>query len=327
MSVISSQPATSALEAWLRRLPPSQPSHPELSTADASAAPGAPPARLPAGNGDLQQSLNQGWQDYMSKLRVNLNQPVKQQSKEADAMQKQLLKRRVDSLRQMMLMTHDKASLRALAGELACLARELKELVTSMSRNAADDPQAVGLAAGGGASAADGAASTQAGDEGEAASTPSADDAGSAASAADAPSGSGVAAQDGSVGAEQGADGGQRQTEAAAAAAANPQAALSSMLAKGNPVAGDPDIQEMQQTLKMVQAFIKQMAQQLRAQEKDKERQLQDDMRSADKALQDVDKILKGGPEALAAMGESPVSVSVQGGGEAAASAGPQAAE
>lgn len=321
MSVITSQPAVSSRPALTRSLTPSRSADAPPSGQDASGAAGSPPLRPAALNGSLQQSLNQGWQDYMQKLRVDLNRPVKQQNRETDQLKKQMLKQRVDSLRQMMLMTHDKASLRALAGELARLARDLKELVTSMTRNAADTQVAVNVNAGN--AAADPSSSQDVGQA--AASSDGAQDA-----AADEPTPTGGAEAGQAAGAAGGA---VQETPPGAAASAiraptGADARLGAMLTKGNPVANDPDIRDMQRTLKMIQAFIKQMAQLLKDQDKEKELQLREDMHAADKALQDVDKILKGGPEAMAAMGESGLGVSVAADGEAASGGvGQQAAE
>lgn len=276
--------------------------------------------KLPDPRSELQKSLSQGLQDYMQKLKVDLNRPVKRQSSEADAMQKAVLKQRVEGLRRMMMMSHDKGSLRALASELARLARELKDLVTSMTQNAADSQMAANV---GGDQGAGDAVSQQGGAEGEGSAAPASVDAASspeagsgsgadAAAAASEAGGATAAAQQ--AGAGQGAasdsqasEGVKEQSGSAQPAGdsqgqpVDPRAALHGMLSsgKGNPVAGDSDILEMQMTLKMVKEFIKQQMQQM----KDK-REAQDDLQSAEKALGDVDKILKGGPEAEEAMGE-----------------------
>ncbi|MEO4029428.1 hypothetical protein ABH313_15445 [Chromobacterium vaccinii] len=276
--------------------------------------------KLPDPRSELQKSLSQGLQDYMQKLKVDLNRPVKRQSSEADAMQKAVLKQRVEGLRRMMMMSHDKGSLRALASELARLARELKDLVTSMTQNAADSQMAANV---GGDQGAGDAVSQQGGAEDAGSAAPASADAASspeagsgsgadAAAAASEAGGATAAAQQ--AGAGQGAasdsqasEGVKEQSGSAQPAGdsqgqpVDPRAALHGMLSsgKGNPVAGDSDILEMQMTLKMVKEFIKQQMQQM----KDK-REAQDDLQSAEKALGDVDKILKGGPEAEEAMGE-----------------------
>ncbi|MBM2884687.1 hypothetical protein JFK97_09840 [Chromobacterium phragmitis] len=334
MSVITIQSAIAGIEQWRNRLvssgrsvaTPSSAPQTEGSGLDAQPSPAALMSSI---RSDLQKSLNQGWQDYMQKLRVDLSRPVKRQSAAADQMDKQLLKQRVDALRQMM-MTRDKAGLRALASQLAQLARELKSLVASMTQNAADQQMAVSLGGAADQPSVDSAAASaqdaspgqdHAADDAQAASSAEAAAVASAsasadaspvssaalaggnatqepASQADAPAGS----SDAAASAQQGA------SDQAAANAADPQAALRNMLAHGNPVAADQDIQEMLLTLKMVQAFIKQMALQLQAQE---ERKMKEDQEQAGKALQDVDTILKGGPEALAALsGQMDVNVS-----------------
>ncbi|AXE34207.1 hypothetical protein [Chromobacterium phragmitis] len=286
-------------------------------------------AKLPDPLSALQKSLNQGLQAYMQKLRVDLSRPTQKQSSEANAMQKALLKQRVEALRQQMMMVHDKASLRALASELARLARSLKELVASMTESAADQQMAVrageGQAAGEspaggeGAEPAAGAADEQA--AGDSAADAGGTGAGAAADAALAAakpeeptrSGEDRERQDaaGAAGVPASADAKQEAASEAAknqdvpqAQAVDSRAALRSMLMKGNPVASDPDIQEMKQVLNMVKAFVKQMAQQLKSQDEHKERGLREDIQKAEKSLEDVDKTLKGGPEALAAMGE-----------------------
>ncbi|WP_139165666.1 hypothetical protein [Chromobacterium amazonense] len=277
---------------------------------------------------DLQKSLNQGWQDYMQKLRVDLSRPVKRQSAAADQMDKQLLKQRVDALRQMMMMTRDKAGLRALASQLAQLARELKSLVASMTQNAADQQMAVSLGGAADQPSADSAAASaqdaspgqdHAGDDAQAASSAETAAVASASASADASPASSAEPASGNATQEPASQADapagssdaaapQGAADQAAANAADPQAALRNMLAHGNPVAADQDIQEMLLTLKMVQAFIKQMALQLQAQE---DRKMKEDQEQAGKALQDVDTILKGGPEALAALsGQMDVNVS-----------------
>ena len=316
MSVISS---SSGASIWRQSLFPSAPSNDASQHAapanngDADAQSPLQP-KLPDPRSELQKSLSQGLQDYMQKLKVDLNRPAQRQSSEADSMQKTVLKQRVEGLRRMMMMAHDKASLRALASELARLAKELKGLVESMSQNSADSQmtvsvggdQAAGDAAlqGSGADgfqSSDGAASSSAGeaassDEGGGASSgadaASAQQASNGQSAADRPASDANAKEQG---------GGAQPAGDSQAQAADPRAAQQSAQSggKGNQGAGDPDIQEMVQTLKMVKEFIKQQMQQM----KDK-RETQDDLQSAEKALGDVDKILKGGPEAEAAMGE-----------------------
>ncbi|MEN7430321.1 hypothetical protein VA599_06145 [Chromobacterium sp. TRC.1.1.SA] len=334
MSVISSPSGPSI---WRQSLFPSalsngasQPSSPASSAVNGDADAQSPlQPKLPDPRSELQKSLSQGLQDYMQKLKVDLNRPAQRQSSEADAMQKTVLKQRVEGLRRMMMMAHDKASLRALASELARLAKELKGLVESMSQNSADNQmtvnvggdQAAGDAASQGCGAdgvqsSDGAASSSAGeaassDEGGGASS-GADAASSTAAAASEAGGAAASAQQASNGQsaadrpasdanakEQG--GGAQPAGDSQAQAADPRAAQQSAQSggKGNQGAVDPDIQEMVQTLKMVKEFIKQQMQQM----KDK-RETQDDLQSAEKALGDVDKILKGGPEAEAAMGE-----------------------
>ncbi|MCD5326292.1 hypothetical protein ACFFU8_06315 [Chromobacterium piscinae] len=319
MSVISSPSGPSI---WRQSLFPaalsnsaSQPSSPASSAVNGDADAQSPlQPKLPDPRSELQKSLSQGLQDYMQKLKVDLNRPVKRQSSEADAMQKTVLKQRVEGLRRMMMMAHDKASLRALASELARLAKELKGLVESMSQNSADSQMTVSVggdqAAGDAALQGSGADGVQSSDGaassfvGEAASS---DEGGGASSGADAASAqqasNGQSAADRTASdanaKEQG--GGAQPAGNSQAQAADPRAAQQSAQSggKGNPVAGDSDILEMQMTLKMVKEFIKQQMQQM----KDK-RETQDDLQSAEKALGDVDKILKGGPEAEAAMGE-----------------------
>ncbi|SUX55141.1 hypothetical protein [Chromobacterium vaccinii] len=324
MSVISSPSGPSI---WRQSLFPSalpngasQPSSPASSAVNGDADAQSPlQPKLPDPRSELQKSLSQGLQDYMQKLKVDLNRPAKRQSSEADAMQKAVLKQRVEGLRRMMMMSHDKGSLRALASELARLARELKDLVTSMTQNAADSQMAVNV---GGDQGAGDAASQQAGAgsaasaSADAASSPEAGSgAGSGAEAAAAASEAGGAtaaaqqagAGQGAASDSQASEGVKEQSGSAQpvgdsqAQPVDPRAALHGMLSsgKGNPVAGDSDILEMQMTLKMVKEFIKQQMQQM----KDK-REAQDDLQSAEKALGDVDKILKGGPEAEEAMGE-----------------------
>ncbi|WP_434655282.1 hypothetical protein [Chromobacterium violaceum] len=331
MSVIS---ATSAASIWRQSLFPSASSagtgQASPAEADGSADAQNPlQPKLPDPRSALQKSLNQGLQEYMQKLRVDLNRPAPRQSGEADAMQKAILKQRVEGLRRMMMMAHDKASLRALAAELGRLARALKELVSSMTQNAADSQMAVSVGEGGaqassdaatpgsGAEGADNAASAAAStDSGGAA----ADAAGGMPSGADAAAAATAPAAGGESAAQQQAAGGQDAANAAgqsADAAAKEQggngqpavdagAALHSMLSsgKGNPVSKDQDIQEMLLTLKMVKEFIKQQAQQLKDKRETQDKlQTQDEIKGAEKALEDVDKILKGGPEAEEAMG------------------------
>ncbi|MBX9269283.1 hypothetical protein [Chromobacterium violaceum] len=336
MSVIS---ATSGASIWRQSLFPSASSagtgQARPAEADGSADAQNPlQPKLPDPRSALQKSLNQGLQEYMQKLRVDLNRPVPRQSGEADAMQKAILKQRVEGLRRMMMMAHDKASLRALAAELGRLARALKELVSSMTQNAADSQMAVSVGEGGaqassdaatpggGAEGADNAASAAAStDSGGAA----ADAAGGMPSGADAAAAATAPAAGGESAAQQQAAGGQDAANAAgqsADAAAKEQggngqpadgsqavdsrAALHSMLSggKGNPVSKDQDIQEMLLTLKMIKEFIKQQMQQLKDKRETQDKlQTQDEIKGAEKALEDVDKILKGGPEAEEAMG------------------------
>ncbi|OQS27344.1 hypothetical protein [Chromobacterium violaceum] len=333
MSVIS---ATSGASIWRQSLLPSAPSTRDPASpaaSDGGAGAQSPlQAKLPDPRSALQKSLNQGLQDYMQKLRVNLNRPAPRQSSEADAMQKAILKQRVEGLRRMMMMAHDKASLRALAAELGRLARALKELVSSMTQNAADSQMAVSVGEGGAQASSD-AATPGGGAEGAdnaASAAASTDSGGAAADAAGGmPSGADAAATAPAAGgesaAQQQAAGGQDAANAAgqsADAAAKEQggngqpaggsqavdagAALHSMLSsgKGNPVSKDQDIQEMLLTLKMVKEFIKQQAQQLKDKRETQDKlQTQDEIKGAEKALEDVDKILKGGPEAEEAMG------------------------
>ncbi|MGC0152105.1 hypothetical protein ACPRNU_06560 [Chromobacterium vaccinii] len=327
MSVISSQSGASAWRPSLFRPAASGEQSQAASTAaDSTAAGGASSAQTAAQSslsdprGALQQSLNQGLQDYMQKLRVDLNRPVRQQSSEVDSMQKKALKERVEALRRMMMMTHDKSTLRALASELARLAKDLKSLVSSMTQNAADSQMAVNVDG----QSVDGAAASGNGQDAatSSAGAQSDGDAGDAATAdtSDATASGGTQAQTDAAAAQQAANGqsdgsqaaGQANAASAQGAASNgdgkdkavdPQAALHSMLSSGNgnPVAGDQDIQDMLRTLKMIKEFIKQQAQQLQSQAR---RDVQDQVKDAEKALADVDKILKGGPEAEAAMGE-----------------------
>ncbi|MBP4048362.1 hypothetical protein J9978_02460 [Chromobacterium violaceum] len=333
MSVIS---ASSGASIWRQNLLPSAPSTRDPASpaaSDGGAGAQSPlQAKLPDPRSALQKSLNQGLQDYMQKLRVNLNRPAPRQSSEADAMQKAILKQRVEGLRRMMMMAHDKASLRALAAELGRLARALKELVSSMTQNAADSQMAVSVGEGGAQASSD-AATPGGGAEGAdnaASAAASTDSGGAAADAAGGmPSGADAAATAPAAGgesaAQQQAAGGQDAANAAgqsADAAAKEQggngqpaggsqavdagAALHSMLSsgKGNPVSKDQDIQEMLLTLKMVKEFIKQQAQQLKDKRETQDKlQTQDEIKGAEKALEDVDKILKGGPEAEEAMG------------------------
>ncbi|WP_152526952.1 hypothetical protein [Pseudogulbenkiania ferrooxidans] len=262
--------------------------------------------KLPDPRSELQKSLSQGLQDYMQKLKVDLNRPAQRQSSEADAMQKTVLKQRVEGLRRMMMMAHDKASLRALASELARLAKELKGLVESMSQNSADNQMTVSVggdqAAGDAASQGSGADGAQSSDGAASSTAAAASEAGgAAASAQQASNGQSAADRPASDANAKEQGGGAQPAGDSQAQAADPRAAQQSAQSggKGNQGAVDPDIQEMVQTLKMVKEFIKQQMQQM----KDK-RETQDDLQSAEKALGDVDKILKGGPEAEAAMGE-----------------------
>ncbi|MEN3029299.1 hypothetical protein [Chromobacterium amazonense] len=333
MSVITIQSAIAGIEQWRNRLVSSgrsvaTPSSARQTEGSGSDAQPSPAALMSSIRSDLQKSLNQGWQDYMQKLRVDLSRPVKRQSAAADQMDKQLLKQRVDALRQMMMMTRDKAGLRALASQLAQLARELKSLVASMTQNAADQQMAVSLGGAADQPSADSAAASaqdaspgqdHAGDDAQAASSAETAAVASASASADASPASSAEPASGNATQEPASQADapaglsdaaapQGAADQAAANAADPQAALRNMLAHGNPVAADQDIQEMLFTLKMVQAFIKQMALQLQAQE---DRKMKEDQEQAGKALQDVDTILKGGPEALAALsGQMDVNVS-----------------
>ena len=332
MSVIPSQSSVSRLDLWQRTSIAAKPSanaEPSASSPEASGA-GAQtqsqPARPSTPPNDLQQALNRGWQDYMQKLRVDLNRPAQRQSQQADDIQKKMLKQQADALRQMMMVTRDKASLRALATQLARLARELKDLVSSMTQNAAGQQMTVNVG-GDQASAADASSGSDAGSGGDADAQAASAEASAAASSAQQEAQTAPAAADGSN-AQQAASG-QNNAQDASEADANaqasgqtdaqgnsgnvdPQAALRNMLVNGNPVAGDPDIQQIRQVLKMVQAFIKQMAQQLQTQKDPNSRELKDDMKRADKDLEDVDKILKGGPEAMAAInGQMDVNINV----------------
>lgn len=308
MSVISSP---SGASIWRQSLFPSAPSNDAsqhaapASNGDADAQSPLQP-KLPDPRSELQKSLSQGLQDYMQKLKVDLNRPAQRQSSEADAMQKTVLKQRVEGLRRMMMMAHDKASLRALASELARLAKELKGLVESMSQNSADNQMTVSVggdqAAGDAASQGSGADGAQSSDGAASSTAAAASEAGGAtASAQQASNGQSAADRPASDANAKEQGGGAQPAGDSQAQAADPRAAQQSAQSggKGNQGAGDPDIQEMVQTLKMVKEFIKQQMQQM----KDK-RETQDDMQSAEKALGDVDKILKGGPEAEAAMGE-----------------------
>lgn len=333
MSVITIQSAIAGIEQWRNRLVSSgrsvatPASAPQTEGSGSDAQP-SPAALMSSIRSDLQKSLNQGWQDYMQKLRVDLSRPIKRQSAAADQMDKQLLKQRVDALRQMMMMTRDKAGLRALASQLAQLARELKSLVASMTQNAADQQMAVSLGGAADQPSADSAAASaqdassgqdHAADDAQAASRAETAAVASASVSADASPASSAAPAGGNATQEPASQADapaglsdaaapQGAADQAAANAADPQAALRNMLAHGNPVAADQDIQEMLLTLKMVQAFIKQMALQLQAQE---DRKMKEDQEQAGKALQDVDTILKGGPEALAALsGQMDVNVS-----------------
>ncbi|VEB44582.1 Uncharacterised protein [Chromobacterium violaceum] len=269
----------------------------------------------------------------MQKLRVDLNRPAPRQSGEADAMQKAILKQRVEGLRRMMMMAHDKASLRALAAELGRLARALKELVSSMTQNAADSQMAVSVGEGGAQASSD--AATPGGgrkartmhrappllrtaEGGGRRGGRNAVRGGCRGSGNRACGGGESAAQQQAAGGQDAANAAGQSADAAAkeqggngqpaggSQAVDAGAALHSMLSsgKGNPVSKDQDIQEMLLTLKMVKEFIKQQAQQLKDKRETQDKlQTQDEIKGAEKALEDVDKILKGGPEAEEAMG------------------------
>lgn len=322
MSVIQPTPGGAAATAYApsRNASPSAPVVDAGSGTSAAAPWAASPWQQQSADAKnaLQKSLNQGLQAFMQKLRVDLSRPPKQSS-QVDSMQKALLKQRVEALRQMMQTTgRDKASLRALASELARVAKELKALVASMSENAADAQLSVnidGAAAGGNATAGEGAATDSASDSGGHADAQT--DGGGDAAPADVPveASSGSVAQEGQAASpEQAAASGAASTPAdasgakdEAAAPADAHSALSAAAAKsgGNPVASDKDVQEMLMVLKMIREWIKQQAQQLQNQD-----DLKDSLKSADKSLDDIDKILGGGPQAEAALGEQ-VSVNV----------------
>lgn len=302
MSVI--KPYSSNYAAELSKRPsiaPERSAAANSSQAAVAAATGAQPK--PADGGlqakqALQSSLQQTLGNYMRQLKVALK-PLPKRSPEVDDMQKTLLKKKVDMLLQMVQMAgRDKASLKALAAELARAVKELKQLVASMTQNAADSMMSVGV--GGDAAAAAAAASGDAG--GDAASS-AADGGGEAAGvAAQAQAQAQAAVAEDETRQTKGAEGevaaGARGDAAAANGDKNAGAAVrddgaaprtggGNPLAGGNPVAGDRMIQDIVMKLKQLQNWLKQQARQLQSDQEFRKmmKEMEKDMASIDKML------------------------------------------
>ncbi|WP_378124121.1 hypothetical protein [Chromobacterium aquaticum] len=243
----------------------------------------------------LQSSLQQTLGNYMRQLKVALK-PLPKRSPEVDDMQKTLLKKKVDMLLQMVQMAgRDKASLKALAAELARAVKELKQLVASMTQNAADSMMSVGM--GGDAAAA--ASAAAAGDAAPAASDGGGDASGAAAQA----QAQAAAAEDEPQQAKGGEEGalaaagargdaaaanGDKSAAAARDDGATPRTGGGNPLSGGNPVAGDRTIQDIVMKLKQLQNWLKQQTRQLQADQEFRKmmKEMEKDMASIDKMLE-----------------------------------------
>ena len=301
MSVI--KPYSSNYAAELSKRPsiaPERSAAANSSQAAVAAATGAQPK--PADGGlqakqALQSSLQQSLGNYMRQLKVALK-PLPKRLPEVDNMEKELLKKKVDMLLQMVQMAgRDKASLKALAAELARAVKELKQLVASMTQNAADSMMSVGV--GGDAAAA--AAAAASGDAGGDAASSAADGGGEAAGVAAQAQAQAAVAEDETrqtKGAEGEVAAGARGDAAAANGDKNAGAAVrddgaaprtggGNPLAGGNPVAGDRMIQDIVMKLKQLQNWLKQQARQLQSDQEFRKmmKEMEKDMASIDKML------------------------------------------
>ncbi|NHR04832.1 hypothetical protein HA052_06430 [Chromobacterium haemolyticum] len=242
----------------------------------------------------------------MQQLKVTLR-PLPKRSPEVDGMQKEMLKKKVDMLLKMAQMAgRDKASLKALAAELARAVKELKQLVASMTQNAADSMMSVSV--GGDAAAASAAASDAA--------VPEPPDAGGDASGAAAQVQAQAAAAEDET--RQAKDG---EGEASSAADAHGDAAVANgdknaggvarddgaapRTRGGNPVAGDPVIQDIMMKLKQLQNWLKQQTRQLQA-----DQELRKMIKEMDKDMAGIEKMLATGE--IAENGEMDVQVHVE---------------
>lgn len=260
----------------------------------------------------LQSSLQQSLGKFMQQLKVTLR-PLPKRSPEVDGMQKEMLKKKVDMLLKMAQMAgRDKASLKALAAELARAVKELKQLVASMTQNAADSMMSVSV--GGDAEAASAAAS-------DAAVPEPADAGGDASGAAAQVQAQAAAAEDETRQAKGGA--GEASSAAGArgdAAVANgdknaggvarddgaaPRTGGGNPLSGGNPVAGDPVIQDIMMKLKQLQNWLKQQTRQLQA-----DQELRKMIKEMDKDMAGIEKMLATGE--IAENGEMDVQVHVE---------------
>lgn len=288
------------------------------SFAESAAAQAASPtASLPASPAQqarqqLQSSLQQSLRKFMQQLKVTLR-PLPKRSPEVDGMQKEMLKKKVDMLLKMAQMAgRDKASLKALAGELARAVKELKQLVASMTQNAADSMMSVSV--GGDVEAASAATS-------DAAVPEPADASGDASGAAAQVQAQAAAVEDETRQAKDQA--GEASSAAGArgdAAAANgdknagvvarddgaaPRTGGGNPLSGGNPVAGDPVIQDIMMKLKQLQNWLKQQTRQLQA-----DQEFRKMIREMDKDMAGIEKMLATGE--IAENGEMDVQVHVE---------------
>ncbi|PTU64103.1 hypothetical protein DB032_03835 [Chromobacterium sp. Panama] len=237
----------------------------------------------------MQQSLGK----FMQQLKVTLR-PLPKRSPEVDGMQKEMLKKKVDMLLQMAQMAgRDKASLKALAAELARAVKELKQLVASMTQNAADSMMPISVG-GDAAAAASAAASREAAPE----STGGGGDVSGAAAQAQIE----AKAQTAEDETRQTKDGegdvsaaGARGDAAAAngdksAGAAARDDGATQRAGGGNPVAGDRVIQDIMMKLKQLQNWLKQQTRQLQA-----DQELRKMMKEMDKDMAGIEKMLATG--------------------------------
>ncbi|KMN79965.1 hypothetical protein VK98_16275 [Chromobacterium sp. LK11] len=309
MSVIKPYTASYALSQAKRPGGAPQASSAEPASARTSVENPSPWPASPAQQArqQLQSSLQQGLGKFMQQLRVALR-PLPKRSPEVDDTQKAMLKKKVDMLLQMAQMAgRDKASLKALAAELARAVKELKQLVASMTQNAADSTMSVSV--GGEAAAASAAASAE--------SAP-ADGGGDVSGAAAQVQAQAAAAEDetrqakdeagdaaGARGDAAAANGDKNAGTAARAEGGVSSASEGKPQAGGNPVAGDRVIQDIMMKLKQLQNWLKQQTRQLQA-----DQELRKMMKEMDKDMAGIEKMLATGE--VAENGEMDVQVHVE---------------
>lgn len=297
----------SASYALSQSKPPAGRAAPAASAASAESATAqtaAPTASLQAGPAQqarqqLQSSLQQSLGKFMQQLKVTLR-PLPKRSPEVDGMQKEMLKKKVDMLLQMAQMAgRDKASLKALAAELARAVKELKQLVASMTQNAADSMMPISVG-GDAAAAASAAASGEAAPE----STSGGGNVSGAAAQAQIEAkaqtaedetrqtkdGEGNASAAGARGDAAAANGDKSAGATARDDGATPRAGGGNPLAGGNPVAGDRVIQDIMMKLKQLQNWLKQQTRQLQA-----DQELRKMMKEMDKDMAGIEKMLATG--------------------------------